>query len=673
MPNHLAHENSPYLLQHAANPVDWFPWSAEALEKARQEDKPVFLSIGYAACHWCHVMAHESFEDPEIAALLNRYFVCIKVDREERPDLDGIYMEAVAAMTGQGGWPMSVFITPDGRPFYGGTYFPPAPRYGMPSFAEVLLAVARAWREDRENLLESAARLHEHLQRRMLIGEAAAPLRPEILEKALLNLVQGYDWEHGGWGRAPRFPQPMTIEFLLRRAARGDKLARQMAVHALQAMARGGMYDVVGGGFARYATDDDWRVPHFEKMLYDNAQLALVYLHGWQVSGEPFFRRVCEETLEFMLRELADPLGGFYSSLDADSEGKEGQFYLWTWEELEAALPDPDDLVFFTTIYPVTTAGNFEGKNILQRAAKELPSEAEAERLAGLHRRLLALREKRVRPGTDDKVLTAWNALALAAFAEAGRVLGRADFLAAAQKNARFLLDHLQPAGRLLRSWRAGQARHNAYLEDQAALILGLLALYQADGDPAWMAAARQGLETLLAHYADPQGGFFDTRADHEALIIRPKDVLDNATPSGSALAACALLALAAFEGRGDWHARAQAMLDSMQTALSGHPTAFGQWLSAADFALGPVQEVAIIGERSDPRTRALTDALNQAFRPRLVAAQAAFPPPAGSPALLEGRPMLDDQPTAYVCQGFTCRQPVTRPEDLIRQLNEAG
>ena len=752
--NHLAQENSPYLLQHAGNPVDWYPWGPEALEKARGEDKPIFLSIGYAACHWCHVMAHESFEDPATAAYMNAHFVNIKVDREERPDLDGIYMQAVVAMTGQGGWPMSVFLTPEGVPFYGGTYFPPVRRYNMPSFIELLQAVAQAWENDRAGLLDSGQQILEHIRDQAgarVGGQGHTPLQ-DTLAQAGAALAGSYDWTYGGWGRAPRFPQPMAIEYLLQRSVRGDRQAGDMAVHALQAMAKGGMYDLVGGGFARYSTDDLWRTPHFEKMLYDNAQLGRVYLHAWlvcrqdeaaktkpqpamsQPATSQQMRRVCERTLDFVLREMTHPLGGFYSSLDADSEGEgglaEGIFYVWTPQEIQAALGNAQDADFVIAAYQVTAEGNFEGKNILQRLLSDeqlaerfgLEASAVPDRLQALHARLLAARSQRVRPATDDKILVSWNALMLAALAEAGRYLHRPDYLAAAQRNARFLLENLVQDGRLVRSWRKAQPPPQpspisrtemgeeenppdsspiravrmgeagrglaAYLEDYAALILGLLALYASDGDVAWYTAALRLADEMAAHYADPGDtdayagdadayarGFFDTRDDAEALLYRPKELQDNATPSGSALAACALLQLAAYGDRMDGRQVAEAMLAPMQELIAHHPTAFAQWLQAADFALGPVREVAVIGEAGDPLRQALVEALWKCYRPRLAAAISGKPaapgqPPApGSPALLHDRPMKDGLPTAYVCQGFVCLQPTNSPKELERQL----
>ena len=677
MPNRLAHESSPYLLQHAENPVDWYPWGAEALEKARREDKPIFLSIGYAACHWCHVMAHESFEDAETAAIMNEHFVNIKVDREERPDLDGIYMQAVVAMTGQGGWPMSVFLTPDGKPFYGGTYFPPVSRYHLPAFREILETIARLWRKDRARLLESSEKLSQHLQPQANMGGGGSLPGEQALEQAAMSLAQAYDWKYGGWGQAPKFPQPMTIEYLLRRGTRGDKFAIEMADHALHAMARGGMYDVIGGGFARYSVDAEWHTPHFEKMLYDGAQLALAYLHAYKITGKPAFRRVCEETLDFIVREMTHPQGGFYSSLDADSEGEEGKHYVWSPQEVQQAVGDSQDAAFLIAAYGVTEAGNFEGKNVLQRVLNDeqlaekfgLPVEEVPAELTRLHALLLAARSQRVRPDTDDKVLVFWNALALAAFAEAGRYLGRPDYTSVAIRNARFLLDNLYREGRLLRSWREGQAKHNAYLEDYAGLILALLSLYQSDPDPHWYSTALKLAEEMVAHYVDPEGGFFDTRDDHEELLFRPKDVQDNATPSGNALAAAVLLQLAAYENRSEWRDLAEAMLTAMQEAMARYPTAFAQWLCAADFAIGPACEVAVLGDSGNPGTKALVDVLWKTYRPRVVAAISAYPPGPGSPALLKERPLQNGRPTTYVCQGFVCRQPVNTPEEMLAQL----
>ncbi len=676
MPNHLANQNSPYLVQHANNPVDWYPWGAEALQKARREDKPIFLSIGYAACHWCHVMAHESFEDPEIAAILQAGFISIKVDREERPDLDSIYMAAVVSLTGQGGWPMTVFLTPDLEPFYGGTYFPPVSRHGLPAFKELLLYLSDAWQKRRTEVTSSAQQISLHLKQRSEQESPAGSFEPETLDSALTNLVANYDRQHGGWGTAPRFPQAMTIEFLLHRHLADQPEALKPALHTLRAMSQGGMYDVVGGGFSRYSTDNTWLVPHFEKMLYDNAQLARVYLHAWQISRQPFFRQVVEETLGFVVREMLSPQGGFYSSLDADSEGEEGKFYTWSLDELRSTLGEASP--FFERAYGIQAAGNWEGKIVLQRAVDDttltslfgLTPDQVSEKLTDCHTRLLSAREKRIRPGTDDKVLTAWNGLMLSAFAEAGRVFNNAAYLQIASRNADFLLTSLRKDGKLRRSWRLGQSGQEVFLEDHAALILGLLELYQGDFNQRWFTEACNLAEEMLVRFSDPAGGFFDTALDSEKLLIRPKDLQDNATPSGNALAAEALLRLAALTERSDWSQKAETTLALVANMAGSYPTSFGHWLSTADLALGKIDQVAILGDPADERTQALINVLRNNYHPGMVVAASSYPPPEGAPALLDGRPLLEGQPTAYVCQGFICLQPVTLPDELTRQLS---
>ncbi len=662
MPNRLIHETSPYLRQHADNPVDWYPWGEEALAKARQEDKPIFLSIGYAACHWCHVMAHESFEDPETAAILNAHFVPVKVDREERPDLDAIYIQAVQMLTGSAGWPLSVFLTPDGRPFFGGTYFPSVPRYGMPAFRDVLQAVAGAWRERRAEILEGSAQIAEAIRRQMAASPAPGALTPATLEEAVRRLEAEFDPVHGGWGGAPRFPQPMILEFLLRRHAAGDPRALPMVTHTLEAMARGGLYDQLGGGFHRYSVDDRWLVPHFEKMLYDNAQLARVYLHAFQVTGEPLFRAVAEETLDFILREMTDPAGGFTATLDADSEGEEGKFYLWTTADIRAALGPEADRFF--ALYGVTPRGNFEGKNILTfRGTWE-----EREATAGLRRRLWEVRERRVRPARDGKVLTSWNGLALAAFADGARILGRADYRVAAERNAAFLLEHLRrPDGRLWHVWAEGEARIEGFLDDYTHLADGLLALYGTTFDPRWYEAAAGLAEAIQAHFAAPVG-FYDTADDHEALVVRPRNLQDNAVPSGSAMAAWVLLRLAALSARPDLADRARESLGEVQPMLARYPLAFGQWLVALDFALADPWEVAVVGDPEAADTRALLAVLS-GDRPHQVVAVG----PPGTPVpLLAGRPMLEGRATAYPCRGGVCREPVTDPERLRALLSRS-
>jgi uncharacterized protein YyaL (SSP411 family) len=684
MPNHLANENSPYLLQHANNPVDWYPWNQEALARARQENKIIFVSIGYAACHWCHVMEHESFENEAIAALMNERFINIKVDREERPDLDNIYMTATLTMNSSGGWPLSVFLTPELQPFYAGTYFPPERRPDMPAFRDVLIGVSQTWQDQPEEIYRVGALITEQLRRTgEWNGNAAWPLTHAALAKAADLLCQSYDWSFGGWGGAPKFPQPMAIDFLLGQTVDDPRdlsqEARQRykktASHALHAMARGGMFDVVGGGFARYSVDNLWKTPHFEKMLFDNAQLAQTYLHAYLITGEVRFRQICEQTLDFLLREMSHPAGGFFSSLDADSEGQEGKFYVWNYSEIQMILGP--DFEFFKQAYGLSPDPALANQFILQRALDDLslvmlfnlqPGELTA-RLYDAHARLLEARNRRIRPATDDKIMTFWNALTLAAFAEAGHYLSRPDYLDVAARNAHFLLDHLHVNGRLLRSWRAGTARHNAYLEDYASLILGLLALYQAFLEPEWYSIALQLADEMVAHFSDPQGGFFDTRDDHETLLLRPKDILDNATPSGNSLAAKALLQIVEFGDRPEWRKLAEDMLPVVLETAQRYPTALAKWLSVADFALGPTRQVVVIGDPQLPETQALLAVLRKKYQPRQVTALSNHPPAPGSPALLKDRPLLNGLPTAYVCQGFTCQQPVNSPEALAAQL----
>ncbi len=687
MPNHLLHENSPYLLQHAHNPVDWYPWGSKALNKARSEDKPIFLSIGYAACHWCHVLAHESFENESIAAFMNEHFINIKVDREERPDLDAIYMQATTALTGSGGWPMSVFLTPDLQPFFAGTYFPPVPRYNMPSFQDVLNGIANAWQNERTEIAKVGGQVTDHLRSTLQVKPGGFFLAPNHLEAIARALIDDYDWGYGGWGAAPKFPQPMTIEFLLRFSLGGSAVAgeaQKASLHALNSMARGGMYDVVGGGFSRYSTDTFWRVPHFEKMLYDNAQLARAYLHAWQITGDPFHRRIVSETLDFVARELTHPAGGFFSSLDADSQGGEGSFYVWKKAEIMEQLAE--DSEFFEAAYGITEKGNWEGMTILQRALDDstlaarfaLDPEAVPVKLAECHRKLLTVRAERARPATDDKVLTAWNGLMLAAFAEAARVLpneaGAAlqlprndTYYNLAVRNADFLLTSLRPDGKLHRSWREGRVTQEVFLEDYAALILGLLELYQTDFDNKWFAAAIELTDEMIQRFSDEMGGFFDTPFDGDSLLVRPKDIQDNATPSGNALACEALLKLAAFTDNGAYRDLAEQCLWLISESALKYPTAFGRWLSATDFSLGTVKQVAVVGEGA--AAGMLIQAIRSAYRPNVVLAVSPYPPEADAPALLRDRPLLKGQPTAYVCEGFVCRQPVTEVNNLLKEL----
>jgi uncharacterized protein len=652
MANRLAHETSPYLLQHKDNPVDWYPWGEEALARARAEDRPILLSIGYSACHWCHVMERESFEDENTARLMNELFVCVKLDREERPDLDSIYMEACQAMTGSGGWPLNVFLTPEHVPFYAGTYFPPQPRMGMPSWRQVIEAVAHAWGEKKADIREGGARIAERLRGGALLAPSDEPMKAEDLDAAVAALGSQYDAAHGGFGGAPKFPPASALEFLLRRRE------VQMTAQTLRAMASGGMYDQIGGGFARYSVDPLWLVPHFEKMLYDNALLARVYLHGWQAIGEELFREVVEETLDWALREMRAPEGGFYSALDADSEGVEGKFYVWSVEEMRAALegePDADEAIAW---FGATDRGNFEGHNIPVRGP------GTPERLGDWRRRLYEARAQRVWPGLDDKRLTAWNALMISALAEAGAVLERPDYVEAAVGCADFLLGSVRDGeGRLLRTWKDGQAKLNAYLEDHAFLVEALITLYESTFDPRWFAEARALADTMIERFGDEEnGGFFETSSDHEQILARRKDLEDHPIPSGNSSAAYGLLRLAALTGEAGYEKRAVGVLRLLHELAGKHPQAFGHLLQALDFHLAPVQEVALVGDD----TGALARVVRGRFRPHLVLAGGA----ADGVPLLQDRPPVDGRPAAYVCERFACQAPVTEPEDLERLLS---
>ena len=657
MSNRLAREASPYLRQHADNPVDWYPWGEEALDKARREDKPIFLSVGYSACHWCHVMAHESFEDDQVAETLNKHFVSIKVDREERPDLDQIYMRAVHTLTGSGGWPMSVFLTPEGEPFFGGTYFPPEPRHGLPGFRALLLRIAELWAERRQDLERAGQQIVESIARpsaeTYTDGLTIATVRASVQK-----LEADHDDRWGGWGPGPKFPQPMALELLLRRNhAEGDSDALATAEIALEAMARGGIYDQLGGGFHRYAVDGRWLVPHFEKMLYDNAQLARVYLHAWQITGKPLYRAIAQETLDYMTRDMRHPAGGFYSAQDADTEGQEGLYYVWTPDEVHDVLGDQAEA--FMQAYPITQEGNFEGRNILTLSG----SPEERETLAPQRARLHEARQQRVAPGLDDKVLAAWNGLALATFAEAAVALQEPTYLEIARANAMFILDEMRAEdGRLLRVWKDGEVRLQGYLDDHAHVIDGLIALYQATFEPRWIQAAQELMDLVLAHFYDQT--FYDTADDHEALIVRPQEIQDNAVPSGASMAALNLLRLARLFADEDYARYAESELRETQGLAARYPTSFGQWLVALDEALRDAMDLAITGDVNSPDTQALVAAARGYHPGRLIAVG-----PEGSLPILAERPMLDGQATAYVCRGHQCLPPVTDPRELLEQL----
>ena len=681
MPNQLINETSPYLLQHAHNPVDWYPWGEEALRRAREEDKPILLSIGYSACHWCHVMERESFEDPEIAAMMNEHFISIKVDREERPDLDSLYMNAVQALTGSGGWPMTVFLTPDGRPFYGGTYFPPVDRGGMPGFPKVLLGVADTYRGRRGDVVQATQQLVSRLQHLAQVPRSLDPLTPDVLHQAYQQLAQSFDFEHGGFGAAPKFPQPMVYEFVLRyyhltKSPRG----LEMVEMTLQKMAYGGIYDQIGGGFHRYSTDPYWLVPHFEKMLYDNALLSRLYLHVYQATGNPLYRRIVEETLDYVLREMTDASGGFYSTQDADSEGVEGKFFVWTPPEIESVL-GTGLASLVSGYFGVTESGNFEEKNILnvpigpESFATEAgvgPEELEAA-IVRARPLLLEQRERRVHPARDEKVLSAWNGLMMRSFAEAASILRREDYLKAAEANASFLLRELRQDGRLLRTYKDGRASLKGYLEDYAFVADGLLALYEAGFDRRWLDRARSLADDMVELFRDgDQDGFYDTGEDHEALIVRPRDLFDNATPCGSSVAVDVLLHLSVLTGDGEYARRGAGVLRSMQQHMARAPMGMGHWLCALDFYLSTPKEVAIVGDRSAPSTQALLEVLYGRYLPNKVVAGSDSGLEQDHPEipLLQGRGAIDGQPTAYVCQNYVCQLPVTEPEALASQLD---
>jgi uncharacterized protein len=655
MSNRLAQETSPYLLQHRENPVDWYPWGEEALSRAREEDRPVLLSVGYSACHWCHVMERESFEDAQTAAYMNEHFVNVKVDREERPDIDALYMEAVQAISGQGGWPMTVFLDPAGVPFYGGTYFPPDEGRGMPSFRMVMEAVVDAFERKRDEIEQRAPEMRARLGAISQVEPAGESPEAASLEEAVERLRSAADLEHGGFGGAPKFPPASSIELLL---SRGELAIPEQT---LDAMLAGGIHDQIGGGFARYSVDATWFVPHFEKMLYDNALLARAFLHGWQALGHERYRRACEETLDWALREMHGPEGGFYSALDADSEGEEGRFYVWTPEQIRAVLGDRAEPVL--DYYGVSEGGNFEGSNILHLAHGT--GAAEPEDLDELRRALYEARSKRAWPGLDDKRLTAWNALMIAALAEAGAVLQRDDYLDAARACADFVWSELRDSnGTLLRTYKDGRAHLGAYLEDHAFMLEALLTLYEASFEPEWFERARTLANTLLERFVDGErGGFFSTSDDHESLIARRKDVGDHPIPSGNASAAFGLLRLAALTGECTYAQAAEGVFRLFARPAGQHPEAFAHLLRAIDFHLSPTKEVALIGDD----LAELTAVVHSAFRPHLVLAGG----PEGSmqPELLANRPTIGGQPAAYVCEGFACKQPVSDARSLATLL----
>ena len=669
MLNRLSDETSPYLLQHAENPVHWYAWNEESLATAKEQDRPILLSIGYSSCHWCHVMAHESFEDDNTAHYMNEHFVNIKVDREERPDIDDIYMKAVQGLTGQGGWPLTVFLTPDGKPFFGGTYFPPVARMNMPAFQQVMEAVIDAWRQRRQQVEEQSDKLRDFIAEHTAFDLSPTTLTLATLREAGESIQSNYDPIHGGFGAAPKFPQAMSLEFLLRRYHRTQDLSLLNAItKSLDSMAYGGIYDQLGGGFHRYSVDARWLVPHFEKMLYDNALLSRAYLDAFMRTRNPLYERITSETLDYVRREMTDSEGGFYSAQDADSEGEEGKYYVWTPAEIEAVV-GIDDARLFSGYYGVTPDGNFEEKNILflSEGAGAGLSEEEIKRVRTvLNPQLLEARAKRVRPETDTKVIAGWNGLMLQSFAQAARQLGRPADLETAVSNGEFLVSTMVQDGRLAHTYTPGKAAGLGFLEDYGGVAVGLLALYEATFDSKWFTAARGLCDTVLQEFYDGNGVFYDTSTRHEALIVRPRNLFDNAVPSGTSLACDALLRLFAYTGEGRYLEPVEAVLRLQAEALTKAPSAFGRLLCVADSLLGPMKEVAIVGDPAAHDTQSLLESINEEYAPDIVLALRHPEDDAAAEVipLLAERNQVDGKATAYVCRQFVCRRPTT---DLVK------
>lgn len=670
MPNRLIHSNSPYLLQHAHNPVDWYPWGDEAFEKAKQEDKPIFLSIGYASCHWCHVMAHESFENEQVAEYLNRHFVSIKVDREERPDVDSVYMNAVVALTGHGGWPLSVFLTPEGKPFLGGTYYPLVPRYRLPGFLEVLRAIHDAWTTKRREIEDATAQIYNALQLQSNTRNQQRPFDAAVLETATNLLLQTYDWDYGGWGKAPKFPHPIALEFLLHRYAKNPHLSHvgELIEHALQKMAQGGMYDLLEGGFCRYSTDQRWMIPHFEKMLYDNAQLGLVYLYATVCTKNEHFKSIVEKIVEFLLQYLRDPDGLFYSSVDADSEGEEGKYYTLTLDELKTTLT-AEEYEFFSNSHHLSPLESNPQYMVFQTIEKFYLVENSAT-LDTIYGKLRQLRVTKVRPNIDDKCILSWNALTLRFLAEASKYFLPERFLNLANSLAKAITHWYVKENALFRIKRGEVVSTPAMLEDYASTIIGLLSLYEVTGDVEWFGLSKRLAKQMVEKFTDPQGGFFDVSSEHDHLILLPKELQDTSTPSANALANQALLKLATYEGASlEWLDQTTPFIQSLTENALRYPLSFSSWLILIDTILSEPKEVVLVGSQQE---------LNPFFKvlwsnPRFdcVICHTDLPIPPNAPLILENRQKLKQQPTAYLCYLGVCKKPTTDIQEFDKMLRE--
>ena len=669
MANHLIDSNSPYLLQHAHNPVDWYPWGNEAFEKAQREDKPIFLSIGYASCHWCHVMAHESFEDERIAEYLNQHFVSIKVDREERPDVDAIYMSAVVALTGHGGWPLSVFLTPEGKPFFGGTYYPPVPRHRLPAFIDVLRAIHEAWTTKREQIEEATEQIYNALRQQFQSRSQPRPFEPEHLERATTRLIQSYDWQYGGWGKAPKFPQPIALEFLIHRLAQNPTLTRvkELIEHALEKMSLGGMYDLLEGGFCRYSTDQRWMIPHFEKMLYDNAQLATVYLYATLVTKNEGFKNVVEQTVEFLLQNMQDSSGLFYSSMDADSEGEEGKYYTFTLEELRRTLT-PEEYELFSMTHHLSPLESNPAWMVFQ-PIEGIDLNRDNPSRAIIYAKLRHLRSSRVRPNIDDKCILSWNGLLLRFFAEASKYLNFQKFIEPAMSLASAIRDWYVKDNALFRIKRGETVSTPALLEDYAAAIVGLLSLYEVSGEVEWFELSKHLANLMVEKFQDPNGGFFDASSEHSGLILRPKELQDTSTPAANALALQALFKLAVLEGTYlDWLDRYTPFLQSVTELASQYPLSFSSWLLLFDSILAEPKEAVLVGARQE--LQPFLGVLWSKLRTQIVVCHSDLPLSPFAPHILRDRTKVNHQPTAYFCHLGVCQNPTTDIEEFNKMLS---